>query len=795
MGNTNSINTERQDSFAVEFSPNHKQSDKKQHHKPLTSSKDTKHVKKKKHHSKIRSEEHYISSNKSIDNNTDRNHLQVVETEETMRTPEREVKSTSFHLESSPADTLQTFDERLSPSYHDGDDDNNNDNDDLSEDSCDYSFVDRNLTDDFDVDKETDISIHLKPNHDTGDLLNGDILSEYMKDESEEILLSHELEEEDDADEEDEKDDDESKSYSNHDNDDENNSHSSEQDDDFLTFDSDIDEVAAKVNELNESSSHINDGESIASDSSMFSHDDEKDDESAEHSISEISLGQKSSSSLFFQRKTGDSVGGEGDEYALYSPSHTKRPNLRDSMSLLPPKSISARSIIRPAKPTASNAFETLPRHLINTGLIRQAVTTLRDERFLERRITKLGAVYASKVHVFDLECLHKKIIQDAEKLEDEFSGLEASLPSSSTFADGDNFESVSRESLELFEKIVLESCGIVAIPESPNEDENCIEEELTKSVSHSHTIDKVQRRIELTDGGRALYTIGKFLEKMEWNDNAMILYRHALYLYFLDLDIDELRLLDDADDCDGYFYVQAARSGTHTVPTITHRYLGTIFTKMGDVHEKLGEKNNALRAYRASQVFWKHFLENTTLTHPGESASDEEFENYYDHIAAVEAFALSYNRIGSVYTAKGDLDSALASFHEALDVQIKALGEEHVQVAKTIHNVAVCHRHIGDWNEALNFYKRAYDIFEKVLGRDHLDSVRTLHNIGGIYRRQKEFEKAMECFVEVLDVRRRFLGDDHPSVAITLVSMAAVLRRSGRKKEAQKFYSAAVHL
>lgn len=791
MGNTNSINTERQDSFAVEFSPNHKRSDKKQHHKHLTSSKSTKHVKKKKHRSKIRSEEHYISNNKGLDNVTDRNHFQVVETEENMRTPEREVKSTSLSLESSPADTLQTFDERLSPGYHD-DHDGDDDSDDLSEDSCDYSFVDRNLTDDFDVDKETDISIHLIPNHDTADLANGEILNEYIKNESEEILLSHESEEE----EEDGGDDDDIKSYSNDENDDDDdNAHSNEQDDDFLTFDSDVDDIATKVNKLNESSSNINDNESIASDSSMFSHDDEKDDESAEHSISEISLGQKSTSSLFFQRKTGDSVGGEGDEYALYSPSHTTRPHLRDSMSLLPPKSISARSIIRPAKPTASNAFETLPRHLINTGLIRQAVTTLRDERFLERRITKLGAVYASKVHVFDFECLHKKIIQDAEKLEDEFSGLEASLPSSSTFADGDNFESVSRESLELFEKIVLESCGIVAIAESPNKDEKCNEEELQKSIAHSYTIDKVQRRFKLTDGGRALYTIGKFLEKMEWNDNAMILYRHALYLYFLDLDIDENRLLDDADDCDGYFYVQAARSGTHTVPTITHRYLGTIFTKMGDIHEKLGEKNNALRAYRASQVFWKHFLENTTVMHPGESASEEELENYYDHIAAVEAFALSYNRIGSVYTAKGDLDLALASFHEALDVQIKALGEEHVEVAKTLHNIGVCHRHIGDWDEALNFYKRAYDIFEKVLGRDHLDSVRTLHNIGGVYRRKKEFEKAMECFVEVLDVRRRFLGDDHPSVAITLVSMAAVLRRSGRKKEAQKFYSAAVHL
>jgi tetratricopeptide (TPR) repeat protein len=775
MGNTNSVTTEKQDSFAVEFSPSHKPSSKKKYHKHLSSHKRIKNGETKKHHPKIRREVHDISSDESSSESCTANkkQLQTVLSEEAgMRTPAREEKSTSPPLESSPADTHQTLDETFSPM--------DDDNDDLSEDSCDYSFVDRNLADEFDGDleKETDISIHIQHKDDSEDVIAGDILDEYIKDQTEEILLSNESDEDDES---------APGGDGNHDvviRDDNNRLSSKEEDDDFLIFDH---AIAEKVNKFDENSSNMNDGESIASDSSMFSHDEEKDDESAEHSVSEVSLGQRSSSSLFFQRKSGDSIGGEGDEYALYSPSHTTRPNLRDSMSLLPPKSISARSVLRPAKPTASNAFETLPRHLINTGLIRQVVTTLRDERFLERRITKLGAVYASKVHVFDLECLHKRIVQDAKKLEDEFGGLEASLPSSSTFADGDNFEIVSRESLELFEKIILECCGITAVCEASSEEVNSVTEEVVKHDT--------QRKIELTDGGRALYTIGKFLEKMDRNDNAMIFYRHALYLYFLDLDIDENRLLDDSDDCDGYFYVQAARLGANSISTITHRYLGTIFTKMGDIHEKLGEKNNALRAYRASQVFWKHFLESTTIMSPPENASEDEMEKYYDHIASVEAFALSYNRIGSVYTAKGDLDSALGSFHEALDVQINALGEEHVEVAKTLHNIGVCHRHIGDWDEALDFYKRAYDIFEKVLGRDHLDSVRTLHNIGGVYRRKKEFEKAMDCFLEVLEVRRRLLGDDHPSVAITLVSMAAVLRRSGRKKEAQKFYSAAIHL
>ena len=78
-------------------------------------------------------------------------------------------------------------------------------------------------------------------------------------------------------------------------------------------------------------------------------------------------------------------------------------------------------------------------------------------------------------------------------------------------------------------------------------------------------------------------------------------------------------------------------------------------------------------------------------------------------------------------------------------------------------------------------------------MGRNHLDTARTMHNIGGVYRRKNMNHEAIESFKEVLRVRRKLLGDDHPSVSIVLISIAAVLRRSGRKEEANKFYAAAI--
>eukprot|EP00553_Chaetoceros_curvisetus_P003500 CAMPEP_0204625372 /NCGR_PEP_ID=MMETSP0717-20131115/11134_1 /ASSEMBLY_ACC=CAM_ASM_000666 /TAXON_ID=230516 /ORGANISM="Chaetoceros curvisetus" /LENGTH=391 /DNA_ID=CAMNT_0051641057 /DNA_START=329 /DNA_END=1504 /DNA_ORIENTATION=+ len=387
-----------------------------------------------------------------------------------------------------------------------------------------------------------------------------------------------------------------------------------------------------------------------------------------------------------------------------------------------------------------------------------------------------------------------------------------APMPSMATLAEGEDLDQVTFESFDLFENCIMELCGIQTVKTDPDEgggnefandtedfeireclsaeiDEKSMDKyqnlEVRNCISEEEAVETTigrEPQIPLDEAGRALYTLGKFCQKSGWNNDAMHYYRHALYLLFLDVGLEEVRLLDNTDDCDGFFYVQASRD-VEMYSSVTNQYLSTIFFKLGDIHGQKDEKNNALHAYRASQEFGKKFLR-----YIGDNSSNED-----EVVAAVENLALSYNRIGAVYTSKGDLESALASLHEALEIQVETLGEEHIEVAKTLHNIGVCHRHRGMWGGALEFYQHAHRIFALNLGRDHLDTVRTLHNIGGVYRRQKQYSEAMECFEEVLEVRRRILGEDHPSVAITYVSMAAVHRRAGRKKAANKLYTLAL--
>jgi tetratricopeptide (TPR) repeat protein len=303
----------------------------------------------------------------------------------------------------------------------------------------------------------------------------------------------------------------------------------------------------------------------------------------------------------------------------------------------------------------------------------------------------------------------------------------------------------------------------------------------------------KLEPKISPNEGGKAIMNLGNFLQKKDWHDDAMYFFRHALYIFLFEVDVIKPMLLNEEEYCDGLFYDEISADGLKVISQ-THELLGAILIKMGDVHGKNLEVNDALRAYRAAQVFWNVYLRNHKVSNQeGNEEDDEDLNELTDYAASIEGLALSHNRIGGVYTSKGDLQAALNSFHEALSLQIDALGDDHLEVAKTLHNIGVCHRHNDEWDEALEYYKKAHFIFETNVGKCHLDTARTMHNIGGVYRRKKMYPEAMKCFVEVLRVRRKILGDDHPSVSIALVSIAAVLRRSGRKEEANKFYAAAV--
>ncbi|CAH3169798.1 unnamed protein product, partial [Pocillopora meandrina] len=95
---------------------------------------------------------------------------------------------------------------------------------------------------------------------------------------------------------------------------------------------------------------------------------------------------------------------------------------------------------------------------------------------------------------------------------------------------------------------------------------------------------------------------------------------------------------------------------------------------------------------------------------------------------------ALSYNNLGTLHTALGDTDEAKDCYKRALEIKMKQLGPEHVDVASSYNNLGNLHSDLGDTDEAKDCYKRALEIQMKQLGPEHVDVARSYNNLGDLH-------------------------------------------------------------
>jgi len=59
---------------------------------------------------------------------------------------------------------------------------------------------------------------------------------------------------------------------------------------------------------------------------------------------------------------------------------------------------------------------------------------------------------------------------------------------------------------------------------------------------------------------------------------------------------------------------------------------------------------------------------------------------------------------LGSVYQQLGDFEQAKEFHHRDLDVSMKTLGPEHVDVATTYSNLGSVYQQLGDFEQAKEF-------------------------------------------------------------------------------------------
>jgi tetratricopeptide (TPR) repeat protein len=106
--------------------------------------------------------------------------------------------------------------------------------------------------------------------------------------------------------------------------------------------------------------------------------------------------------------------------------------------------------------------------------------------------------------------------------------------------------------------------------------------------------------------------------------------------------------------------------------------------------------------------------------------------------------------------TSLGKLEEGIAGFRRALEIQERALGAGHPDVAVTLNDLGAALTMAGRDAEAVDLVARALAVREATLGPDHFEVGSSVNNLGEIERRLGRFEAARAHFDRALEIARR---------------------------------------
>lgn len=197
---------------------------------------------------------------------------------------------------------------------------------------------------------------------------------------------------------------------------------------------------------------------------------------------------------------------------------------------------------------------------------------------------------------------------------------------------------------------------------------------------------------------------------------------------------------------------------------------IASILLKMGHLHDTIGNFSRSDRCF------------------------DKSLELRYasnDNVKAGQVL----NVKGISFAKRQKYTDAMSSFEKALQLRKAALGDTHIDVAETLHNMGNCAAKSKDLSDAGAYYDEALRIKRKNIGNKGTSVAQTLHNIGNVHVAQGRDDAAMKSYQEALDLRIECLGSDHVEVAYSLHCIGKVNRKQHDIDTARENFNAALRI
>ena len=167
---------------------------------------------------------------------------------------------------------------------------------------------------------------------------------------------------------------------------------------------------------------------------------------------------------------------------------------------------------------------------------------------------------------------------------------------------------------------------------------------------------------------------------------------------------------------------------------------------------------------------------------------------------------AVMHSGFGKAYFGIGVYPEAEKHLRAALELRRQAESVEpgdFKDLADSLNSLGECLREMGeasndegvnDYQAAAELHQEALGIAERHLGPDHLETARSLHDLGAAHWWLKEYAVARPLYERALKIRKRY-GEETQEVADSYDHLAACMDQMGEGAAAEAYYRRALDI
>jgi CHAT domain-containing protein/Flp pilus assembly protein TadD len=153
------------------------------------------------------------------------------------------------------------------------------------------------------------------------------------------------------------------------------------------------------------------------------------------------------------------------------------------------------------------------------------------------------------------------------------------------------------------------------------------------------------------------------------------------------------------------------------------------------------------------------------------------------------ENYALSLNRLGTVYDDMNDYAKAAPFYIGAIGIMKNVLGEDHPVYASMLNNLGLLYYKMGEYANAELAYLQSTAIRKKVLGEEDPSYAISLNNLAALYNIMGQYPKAEPLYLEAKKILKKINGEENPDYAMSLNNLAQLYESMGRYEMAEPLF------